>query len=173
MPASGCREFSPRHHRDAGQDCLGHRPASAGRTLRGFPACSESPPAPPASVLSNSVVDLVLDVDQGDGMAGIGKSDRDAPAHTAGSETGNCGSGGGHWANPSRNKCCNWFRSRSPKPNACRLRSGAAPGSAPQTAPPIARKAFAKGVANAAQGRRPRPGTTSQGADLPPCTDAR
>src|SRR5262245_16854961 len=92
----------------------------------------------------------VLDVDQGDGVAGIGEPGSEAPAHPACPETGNCDPGDAHWANPSRNSRCNWLRSSSPKPNALRLRSGA-PTSSPQITPPIARKALANGVATPAR----------------------
>src|SRR5438046_950562 len=89
----------------------------------------------------------VLDIDQGDGVAGVGNGDSDAPAHAARAETSNSGSRGVHGANPSRNRCCSWFRSRYPNPNALRLRPFA---SSLQTVWPIARKAFANGVATPA-----------------------
>jgi len=47
-----------------------------------------------------------LDVDHGDGVTGIGESDRDAAAHSAGAETNDQGASRGHRSNPSRNRDC-------------------------------------------------------------------
>ena len=91
-----------------------------------------------------------LDVDHGDGVAGIGKRNRDAATHAAGAETGNHGTGRGHRPNPSRNRFCNSRRPRPPRPRLASVRPPFKKSS-PQIAPPIARKALASGVATPAR----------------------
>ena len=63
-----------------------------------------------------------LDVDHGDGVAGIGEGDRDAAAHAAGAETGDAGASGRHRPKPSRSRVCNSSRLRSPRPRLASVR---------------------------------------------------
>ena len=60
-----------------------------------------------------------LDVDHGDGVAGIGERDRNAATHAAGAETGDRGAGCGHPPKPSRSRVCSRSRSRVAETKTC------------------------------------------------------
>ena len=90
-----------------------------------------------------------LDVDHGDGVAGIGEGDRDAAAHAAGAETGNGGAGAVIGQNP-RAAGFAAGRGRGRRDRGLPACGRACMKSSPQIAPPMARKDFASGVATPA-----------------------
>ncbi len=120
-PASAAAMFLRRRDGDAGDHRIG---VLAGQQSEPRKACQRLPDF--AECLGFECRELLrgarLDVDHGDGVAGIGKRNRDAATHAAGAETGDHGTGRGHRPNPSRNNFCNSWRPRPPRPRLASVR---------------------------------------------------